>query len=255
MPPLDPVKTQIVASARDPWSALSKFTNARIALGRSGGSWRTETLLDFRLAHARARDAVLKIFQWHDLENELRQASVETLMLATAANDRQSFLQRPDLGRRLSPASREQLQAADGTALAAEKQVVPTLVTLLPILQRAGWTIFPIFMVPFARVKLQDEVGALLQARQSLILLGERPGLGSPDSLGAYFTYQPGPDKTDADRNCVSNIRTGGLPPPEAAEKLARLLQASAQLQISGIALKDSPHPTTAATVSAPSIQ
>jgi len=270
MPPLDPVKTQIVASARDPWSALSKFTNARIALGRSGGSWRTETLLDFRLAHARARDAVLKIFQWHDLENELRQASVETLMLATAANDRQSFLQRPDLGRRLSPASREQLQAAktlwgkrdlailvsDGlSALAAEKQVVPTLVTLLPILQRAGWTIFPIFMVPFARVKLQDEVGALLQARQSLILLGERPGLGSPDSLGAYFTYQPGPDKTDADRNGVSSIRTGGLPPPEAAEKLARLLQASAQLQISGIALKDSPHPTTAATVSAPSIQ
>ena len=265
MPQLDPAKTSApgtAPSARDSWSALSKFTSARIALGRSGGSWRTETLLDFRLSHARARDAVLKTFQYQAVEKELRHASIETFRLATDAADRRVFLQRPDLGRRLSPASRQRLQAnslrwgkrdlavlvSDGlSALAAETQAVPTVVSLLPILRGAGWTVFPIFIVPFARVKLQDEVGGLLRARHSLMLLGERPGLGSPDSLGAYFTFNPGADKTDAERNCVSNIRPEGLPPPEAAEKLARLLLASAQLQISGVALKDAPFPTPVA--------
>lgn len=271
MPQLDPVKTPpahgTASSVRDSWSALSKFTSARIALGRCGGSWRTATLLDFRLAQARARDAVLKTFQWQSVESELRHASFETFLLATDAGDRRTFLQRPDFGRRLSPASRQQLQAislhwgkrdlavlvSDGlSALAAERQIVPTLASLLPILRQAGWTVFPIFIVPFARVKLQDEVGALLQARQSLMLLGERPGLGSPDSLGAYFTYKPGADKTDADRNCVSNIRREGLPPAEAAEKLARLLLASTQLQMSGTALKDTSLPTIAATAGHP---
>jgi ethanolamine ammonia-lyase small subunit len=243
-----------IATAEDGWSALRKFTSARIALGRSGGSWRTETLLDFRLAHARARDAVLKTFQWQVVKEQLYRAGIETFPLATEASDRRSFLQRPDLGRRLSPGSRQQLAensrawgkrdlailVSDGlSALAAERQSVLTIISLLPILQRAGWSIFPIFIAPFARVKLQDEVGALLQASHSLILLGERPGLGSPDSLGAYFTYKPDPSKTDADRNCISNIRPEGLPPSEAAEKLAALLLASAQLQISGIALKD----------------
>jgi ethanolamine ammonia-lyase small subunit len=267
MPQLDPAKTPSApvrtVSARDSWSALSKFTSARIAQGRCGGSWRTETLLDFRLAHARARDAVLKTFQWQALEREL--ASFATFRLATDAMDRRIFLQRPDLGRRLSPVSRQELQekilrwgkrdlailVSDGlSALAAERQIVPTVVSLLPILQRAGWSFFPIFIVPFARVKLQDEVGGLLQARQSLMLLGERPGLGSPDSLGAYFTYKPGPDKTDADRNCISNIRPEGLPPPEAAEKLARLLLAAAELQTSGVALKDTVLESTVGAVS-----
>jgi ethanolamine ammonia-lyase small subunit len=239
---------------------LRKFTSARIGLGRAGGSWRTETLLNFRLDHARARDAVLKDYNWQSVETGLQQASLETLRLETGATDRRSFLQNPELGRRLAPASRKLLQeksrlwgrrdlvilVSDGlSALAAEKQLVPTVLHLLPILQEAGWNIFPILIVPFARVKLQDEAGALLEARQSLILLGERPGLGSPDSLGAYFTFQPGPDKTDAERNCVSNIRPEGLPPATAAEKLGQLLLASARLQISGVALKetsDFPH-------------
>jgi ethanolamine ammonia-lyase small subunit len=262
MSQLDPAKNPAVpgaaASGPDSWSALSKFTTARIALGRAGGSWRTATLLDFRLAHARARDAVLKTFQWQELEAEMRSSGLETFRLETDATDRQVFLKRPDLGRRLSPGSRQQLQenrgnwgkrdlavlASDGlSALAAETQIVPILAGLLPVLIRAGWTVFPIFIIPFARVKLQDEVGAILQARHSLMLLGERPGLGSADSLGAYLTYQPGPDKTDADRNCISNIRADGLPPQQAAEKLASLLLESARLRVSGLALKNTTLP------------
>jgi ethanolamine ammonia-lyase small subunit len=262
MRPLDaaknPAEPGSVTSQRDSWRALSKFTTARIALGRAGGSWRTETLLDFRLAHARARDAVLKPFQWEKLEEELRRSGIETFQLGTGATDRQVFLKRPDLGRRLSSASRQELQAQSGrwgkrdlavlvsdglSALAAESQIVPVMAGLLPVLIGAGWTVHPVFIIPFARVKLQDEVGAILQAGHTLMLLGERPGLGSADSLGAYLTYQPGPDRTDADRNCISNIRPDGLPPVLAAEKLARLLLESARLRVSGLALKDTDFP------------
>jgi ethanolamine ammonia-lyase small subunit len=252
--PKNPAAPDVVTSAPDSWRTLSKFTTARIALGRAGGSWRTETLLDFRLAQARARDAVLQVFQWEKTQEELRRAGFETFPLNTQAADRQIFLKRPDLGRRLSPGSRQKLEAhrapwgkrdlavllSDGlSALAAESQIVPTLAGLMPMLIQAGWTIFPIFIIPFARVKLQDEVGGLLQARHALILLGERPGLSSPDSLSAYFTYKPGAEKTDADRNCVSNIRSAGLPPNQAAEKLGRLLIESARRRLSGIALKE----------------
>ncbi len=254
LPDKNPVVAGPVTAQLDNWSALSRFTRARIALGRSGGSWRTETLLDFRLAHARARDAVQQAFQPERIAAELRRAGFETFQLSTRATDRQTFLKRPDLGRELSDLSRQQLQdhrrlwgkrdvavlVSDGlSALAAERQVVPVLLHLLPLLTAAGWTAFPVFIVPFARVKLQDEVGALVQAQHALMLVGERPGLGSPDSLGAYFTYEPGPDKTDADRNCLSNIRAEGLPPEPAAEKLARLLIESAHLGVSGVRLKD----------------
>jgi ethanolamine ammonia-lyase small subunit len=255
-PAKNPVAPGAMTSKPDSWRTLSKFTPARIALGRSGGSWRTETLLDFRLSHARARDAVLKSFQWEAVDEELRRSGFETFRLGTEATDREVFLKRPDLGRRLSSASRQQLQehcgrwgqrdlavlVSDGlSALAAETQIVPTVVNVLPILTGAGWTVFPVFIIPFARVKLQDEVGAILQVRHTLMLLGERPGLGSSDSLGAYLTYQPGPNKTDADRNCISNIRPAGLPPGQAAEKLAHLLLESARRRVSGLALKDSP--------------
>ena len=113
------------------------------------------------------------------------------------------------------------------------------MLALLPLLRAAGWTWYPVFLAPFGRVKLQDEVGQLLGSRQALMLLGERPGLGSPDSLGAYFTFGPGAKRTDADRNCLSNIRPEGLPPAEAARKLAFLLAESARLGLSGVALKD----------------
>jgi len=238
----------------DGWGALSQFTSARIALGRAGGSWRTQTLLDFRLAHARARDAVLKEFCIDALEVEIHGVGFETLRIFTDAGERQTFLQRPDLGRRLNQPSRDLLSeelaswgkrdllvmVSDGlSALATERQSVAVLRRLLPLLADAGWTVYPVLIVPFARVKLQDEVGQLLGARHSLMLLGERPGLGSPDSLGAYFTYHPNVEKSDADRNCISNIRAEGLPPEAAAEKLALWLIESARLSLSGVALKE----------------
>jgi ethanolamine ammonia-lyase small subunit len=136
---------------------------------------------------------------------------------------------------------------SDGlSAQAAERQAAPTLAALLPVLRQAGWTVYPVFVVSFGRVKLQDEIGELLGARQTLMLLGERPGLGSPDSLGAYFTFGPRADRTDADRNCVSNIRPEGLPPEEAGQKLARLLLESARLGVSGVSLKDASLPAAA---------
>jgi ethanolamine ammonia-lyase small subunit len=243
------------ANKPDSWTALARFTGARIALGRAGGSWRTKTLLDFNLAHAQARDAVGKPLDADSVENQIRAAGFETARLSTQADSHRIFLKRPDRGRNLSDSARDLLAknldwknrnlaviVSDGlSALAAERHAAAVLAGLLPPLLRAGWTICPVFIVPFARVKLQDEVGALLGARQTLMLLGERPGLGSPDSLGAYLTYQPGAEKTDADRNCVSNIRPQGLPPAEAALKLAQLLTQSVAQERSGIGLKEPP--------------
>lgn len=253
--PTVPAANQPV-SQPDAWVGLKQFTRARIALGRTGGSWQTGTLLEFRLAHALARDAVCHAFDPDSLAQQIRQLGCETARLTTAAATRTLFLQRPDFGRTLSAES-EQLLAqyeanragrdlvvlvSDGlSALAAERQIVPTLAALLPRLTRSGWTICPVFIVPYARVKLQDQVGAVLRARHTLMLLGERPGLGSPDSLGAYFTYQPGPEKTDADRTCVSNIRPEGLRPDLAAQRLAQLLIESARQGRSGIGLKETP--------------
>jgi ethanolamine ammonia-lyase small subunit len=256
-----PPQREAVSSAQqqpvsrpDSWVALTRFTRARIALGRAGGSWRTETLLGFRLAHAQARDAVCRPFDPDCVERQLHQLGYETARLSTEAPSHSEFLKRPNLGRRLSEDSRKLLMnnatewsrrnlavmISDGlSSLAAETQATPALAKLLPSLAQAGWMICPIFIVPYARVKLQDEIGALLGARHALALLGERPGLGSPDSLGAYFTYEPSLDKTDADRNCVSNIRPGGLPPEEAADKLAHLLLLSEKQRCSGVRLKE----------------
>jgi ethanolamine ammonia-lyase small subunit len=249
----DSLPASRAASGRDSWYKLSRYTTARIALGRAGGSSRTDTLLEFRAAHARARDAVLQPFRPEVVQRELERAGIQTFRLATLAENRRSFLAHPDLGRRLSAESRRSLIestrgwrqrllaviVSDGlSAQAAERQAVPTLSALLPLLLAEGWTVYPAFVVPFGRVKLQDEVGEVLAARHTLMLLGERPGLGSPDSLGAYLTFEPRADRTDADRNCVSNIRPEGLPPEAAARTLKELLSASAQLRVSGVALK-----------------
>lgn len=238
---------------RDPWVSLAGTTRARIALGRAGGSLRTAALLDFRLAHARARDAVSAAFDAKVLEEALVSRGLSVEGLQTEVNERPTYLTRPDLGRRLSDASRNKLRAAadawgrrdlailvsDGlSAQAAEQHAAPVLLPLVQQLHAVGWTLYPIFLVPLARVKLQDEVGELLGARHSLILLGERPGLDSPDSLGAYLTFQPGSDRTDANRNCVSNIRMEGLRPEEAARQLAHLLEESARRRLSGTELK-----------------
>lgn len=241
-------------SGRDPWLGLSRYTPARLALGRTGGSLRTAAQLDFRQDHARARDAVHAPFDAAALAADFAAAGLPSTALASAAADRATYLLRPDLGRRLAPESRETLLrlaaaspsrdlvvivSAGLAAQAAMRHAVLVVVPLLAQLAAAGWTHFPPFIVPLARVKLQDEIGHLLRVRHSLMLLGERPGLAAPDSLGAYFTFQPGPGRTDADRNCIANIRPAGLPPATAAGRLAALLAASARLRMSGTALND----------------
>jgi ethanolamine ammonia-lyase small subunit len=251
-------------SGRDPWRGLQNLTPARIALGRAGGSQRTVSVLDFRLAHAQARDAVHAPLDLDALERQFTAAGLATARLGTAVHDRATFLMRPDLGRRLAADSHEFLRrqratwgardlaviVSDGhSATAALSHAAVTVSDLVARLTASGWTVWPVFLVPFARVKVQDEIGVLLGARHTLMLLGERPGLSSPDSLGAYFTYQPNAASTDADRNCVSNIRPAGTPPSAAAAKLAQLLQESARLTVSGTALKDL-LPAAALTVS-----
>jgi ethanolamine ammonia-lyase small subunit len=235
----------------DSWGDLRRFTAARIALGRAGGSLPTAPLLDFRLAHARARDAVLCPFDPRELAADCRELPVETCVVSSQASDRAVFLRRPDLGRHLSAESREALAAmrmapdlaivlSDGlSTFAVMQQAVPLLAELLPLLLRDGWKLAPLVIVPFGRVAIQDEIGAALDAKLTLMVLGERPGMGSPDSLGAYFTYAPRPGRTDAERNCVSNIRPQGLPPAAAARKLHALLTASCRLGLSGVRLKD----------------
>jgi ethanolamine ammonia-lyase small subunit len=239
---------------QDPWLPLRELTPARISLGRSGGSLPTGALLDFRLAHARARDAVLSPFDVGALGARLRPLGEPVLIVESAATDRAEFLQRPDLGRRLSPASRARLgdQAAqlppsdlviiisDGlSTLAADTQAEPLLRVLLPLLRADQRRLAPLIIARHARVALQDEIGEIFRAQIALILLGERPGLGSADSLGAYFTYGSSIGKTDANRNCISNIRPGGLSPTDAAHKLHHLLTQAYRLGLSGVALKD----------------
>jgi ethanolamine ammonia-lyase small subunit len=238
----------------DPWSALRAHTAARIALGRSGGSLPTRAQLDFRLAHAQARDAVFSEFDPGALAAKLRALGEPVLVVEGAAQDRATFLQRPDLGRQLAGSSRTALETyvgshprgelaivvSDGlSTLAAMTQAEPLLAALLPLLRAGGWALAPLIVARHARVALQDEIGAILGAQTSLILLGERPGLGNADSLGAYFTYAPTPGRTDAERNCLSNIRAGGLAPSDAARKLHALLTQCRRLRVSGVTLKD----------------
>ncbi len=237
----------------DPWTHLRRFTVARIAIGRAGGSQPTAAILNFRHSHAVARDAVFAPFDTAVVSRALNSAGISTELLATNAPDRRSYLLRPDLGRELDAASHKKLTVfaeksdpidlvilvSDGLAAAATQHAAATIVPLIAELTDAGWRIGPVFLIPLARVKVQDPIGVFLKARYSLMLLGERPGLGTPDSLGAYFTAGPTLSSTDADRNCVSNIRPEGIPPAQAAAKLAWLLKESARLGLGGVHLKD----------------
>jgi ethanolamine ammonia-lyase small subunit len=238
----------------DAWNQLRGLTTARIALGRSGGSLPTRERLDFLLAHARARDAVVSVFDAEEFAARLRVLMPGVLVVNSAAGDRAEFLRRPDLGRRLAAESRKGVSEAasdlapfdlaiivsDGLSTqAVATQCEPLLAALLPLARGSGWTLAPVIVARHGRVALQDEIGALLKARLSVMLLGERPGLGSADSLGVYFTYGPAPGRTDADRNCISNIREGGLTAGIAAAKLHGLLARAFQLGLSGVRLKD----------------
>lgn len=238
--------------ARDPWSDFRTLTAARIALGRCGGSLPTRELLDFGLAHARARDAVTTPLDVDSLLAELQAGGLQTMLLSSAAGSREEYLRRPDLGRRLSDESLRQMQSmpqgspfdlcliiSDGLSARAVSHAAGIAIGLHSLLRDEGWRIAPVFIVPMARVALQDQLGEAVGAALSLILLGERPGLGSPDSLGAYFVHEPRVGKTDADRNCVSNIRPEGLPLEAAVGTLHYLLNAARFHRLSGIHLKD----------------
>ncbi|KAF1031471.1 MAG: Ethanolamine ammonia-lyase light chain [Burkholderia lata] len=242
------------AVEKNPWSGLKSFTNARIALGRAGSSLPTEPLLAFNLSHAQARDAVHQPLDADALRGALEAVGYATLAADSAAPDRQHYLRRPDLGRRLSDASREALTAAgreagvapdlvfvigDGlSAFAAAKQALPLIEAVRGRLDADGWSIGPV-VARQARVALGDEIGELLRAKLVAMLIGERPGLSSPDSLGVYLTFAPKVDCHDAQRNCISNVRPEGLPHAAAAHKLHYLLTHARRLQLTGVGLKD----------------
>ncbi|MDJ0366346.1 ethanolamine ammonia-lyase subunit EutC [Hymenobacter sp. H14-R3] len=239
-------------SAPDPWASLNSFTAARIALGRSGTSVPLREALAFKLAHAHARDAVYSVLDNAQLMNELLELQLPLVQVHSRAATRQEYLQRPDLGRQLAEDSRAQLmgQAAGGrdlvvvladglSATAVNSHVLPLLRLLVPALRQASFQLGPLVLAEQARVALGDEVGHLLQARLVLVLIGERPGLSAPDSLGAYFTHGPQPGLTDEARNCVSNIRPEGLGYEAAAAKLFFLLAEARRRQLSGVRLKD----------------
>ncbi|TVT43383.1 ethanolamine ammonia-lyase subunit EutC [Hymenobacter setariae] len=234
----------------DPWASLRAFTAARIALGRTGASVPLHEALAFKLAHAHARDAVYSVLDTERLLAELATLGLPLHQVSSRAQNRQEYLQRPDHGRQLAEESKAHLVAdaecdvaivlADGlSATAINAHAVPLLGLLLPELRATGLHLGPLVLAEQARVALGDEIGHLLRARLVLVLIGERPGLSAPDSLGAYFTYGPRPGLTDEARNCVSNIRSAGLPYAAAAAKLSWLLREALRRQLSGVALKD----------------
>jgi ethanolamine ammonia-lyase small subunit len=236
---------------------LRTLTPARVGLRRTGVSLATTEVLDFQLAHGRARDAIHAALQLSTLLPSLRSLTpgVDLLLLHSAAANRQIYLQRPDLGRKLDEASRTRLQdhaapipydlaivIVDGlSALAIERNVSPLLTELLPGVTGipTPLRLAPLCVVEQGRVAIGDEVAHALNAALVIVLIGERPGLSSPDSLGAYITWQPYPGCTDAERNCISNIRSEGLSYTDAAARLLYYIHEARRMQLTGVALKD----------------
>jgi ethanolamine ammonia-lyase small subunit len=235
---------------KDPWIGLRKYTNARIALGRAGISLQTSEGLRFSMAHAFARDAVFARIEDTGLRIEIEKMH-PCLVLRSRVVDRQQYLLRPDLGRRLNDESLRELQTlagsydvcinvADGlSATAVNNHAAPLLDLLIPRMKDAGWSLAPICIIEQGRVAISDETGAALNAKLSLILIGERPGLSSPDSLGVYLTYGPAIGNTDEKRNCISNINANGLSYEAATDKIMHLVSEALRLKLSGVLLKD----------------
>ena len=242
----------------NPWQQLRQFTDARIALGRAGVSLPTQPQLAFQLAHAGARDAVHQALDVPRLLQDMTAIGLPRIdqarVLHSEVANRLAYLQRPDLGRRLDKASRELLKTArplegkpwdiaivvaDGlSALAVAQNAAPLLAALYKLLGNSV-SLAPLTIAEQARVAIGDEIGELLGARLTLLLIGERPGLSSPDSMGAYLTWAPRVGLTNAARNCISNIRPAGLPFEQAAHKLHYLLGEMLARQLSGVGLKD----------------
>ena len=224
----------------DSWSSLRELTDARIALGRAGHAMPTTELLAFQLAHAKARDAV------HRPLDVTRFQTLQPVLLKSSALDRPTYLQRPDLGRTLAPESASHLVngdwdavlvIADGlSAVAVEQYAVPMIAELK--LNLAGWRLAPVYVVQQGRVAIADEIGSAVGAHISVILIGERPGLSSAASMGLYLTWGPRSGRTDAERNCISNIRAGGLAVEAAARRAANLMLAARVQRITGVNLR-----------------
>ena len=231
------------------WQDLRRFTPARVALGRAGNGLPTAAHLAFQAAHAGARDAVHAALDVAAIQAALSAAGLPSLAVHSAAPDRRTYLLRPDLGRRLRETDRTRLPPAPGatvlvvcdglSATAVQCHAVPLLVLAAGALGHAGRAPAPIVVAEQGRVALGDEIGTVMQAEAVAVLIGERPGLSAADSLGVYLTWQPRLGRTDAERNCISNIRADGLPPEAAAAKLLWLIGAMRRLRLTGIDLKD----------------
>ncbi|RZL88288.1 MAG: ethanolamine ammonia-lyase subunit EutC [Variovorax sp.] len=234
-----------------PWREWRNTTPARLALGRAGAGMPTDEVLRFGWAHAMARDAIHAALDVPALDAALRSDGWDVMQVRSRAPDRTSYLRRPDLGRQLEAADAEALRTkaaapcdlciviGDGlSSLAVARHAVPLLAALRPHLP-TGLRIAPITIATQARVALADEVGELFDARLSVILIGERPGLSSPDSLGIYVTHSPRRGRHDAERNCISNVRPEGLPCSAAAFKLAWLIREALRRGLTGVELKD----------------
>jgi len=235
----------------DPWAALREHTAARVALGRSGASLPTREVLRFDAAHALARDAVHLPLDTDALCDRLAAAGWPVHRVHSAAPDRATYLLRPDLGRRLDEASTARLAdlqapapdlafvVGDGlSSLAVSRHAVP-LLEAVHSLAPAAWQLGPVVVAEQARVALGDPIGERLKARVVAVLIGERPGLSSPDSLGVYLTWDPRTGRTDAERNCISNVRPEGLSYAEAARRLVWLCGEALRLRLTGVGLKD----------------
>ncbi len=243
---------------RQPWDGLRRFTDARIALGRAGHSLPTAAHLQFQLAHAQACDAVHVPLDTEHVTQRLQARGLETLKLHSAAPNRHAYLQRPDWGRQLDGAACRTLQVrrahdphapapdvcfvvADGlSALAIHSHAIEFLQCLLPQLQRDAnpWRVAPVCVVEQGRVAIGDDIGERLTAQLVVVLIGERPGLSSPDSMGIYLTWAPRVGCTDAQRNGISNVRGAGLAPQVAALQLHQLMRQAGSLKLSGVGLK-----------------
>lgn len=233
------------------WRDLRGLTTARVGLGRAGNAVPTAAHLAFQADHAAARDAVWSALDVPALAADAAVLDLPVIWVASEARDRRSYLLRPDQGRRLRAGDMTALQgaaapgavvfvAADGLcARGVQQQAVAVVAATLAPLRRAGFVIGPLVIAEQARVALGDMIGDALGALAVVMLIGERPGLSSTDSLGAYLTWAPRPGRTDAERNCISNIRPGGLSPAAAAAKIAWLLAAARAQSGTGVALKD----------------
>jgi ethanolamine ammonia-lyase small subunit len=236
----------------DAWQQLKSFTHARIAIGRVGSSLPTKEVLDFGLSHAMARDAVHLPLDINALEKDIQAQGFSTLRAKSMAADRATYLLRPDWGRRLQEESIVNLQnlsqakpidflivVGDGlSSLAVARHAAPLLAEMRHYLP-SDWHTGHVVIASQARVAIGDEIGQALGAKMVVMLIGERPGLSSPDSLGIYLTYNPKLGLSDADRNCISNVRPEGLHYDAAAKKLIWLAKEAMQIKVTGVALKD----------------